>query len=286
MVCTLITTSHLPEGIWFREDEDFKVGMNYVALVVKNTGVRMLSFILMSNHVHFLVECLRREADEFITQFKRRYSIYYQKKYGTKEFLRRNTVDFRDIPYDGESLERAIAYVQMNSVAANICLSPTQYPWGTGDVFFSNNPTRGEQACNLSKEFKKRITHSHDQIPDTFLINNEYILPSSYVEVEFVERLFRTPKRMQFFLVNSSKAKVALSAAESHMPSFRDQSILAAIPDLCRSLFHLDSLQLLSDENKSVLLKEIRRRFSTDIGQIGRVLGLEYPEIIRLLNAF
>lgn len=286
MVCTLITTSHLPEGIWFREDEDFKVGMNYVALVVKNTGVRMLSFILMSNHVHFLVECLKRGADEFITQFKRRYSIYYQKKYGTKEFLRRNSVDFREIPYEGESIERAIAYIQMNSVAANICLSPTQYSWGTGNVFFSNAPAKGEFAKNFSKEYKRKITHSHDLVPDKYLIDNDYILPSSYVEVEFVERLFRTPKRMNYFLVNSSKAKAALSNAEDHMPSFRDQSILATIPDLCRSLFHLDFPELLSDENKSVLIKEIRRRFSTDIRQIGRVLGLEYPEIIRLLNAF
>ena len=52
----LITTEHLEDKLWFREEEDFVVGMNYVALqALLSPEVLVLAFILMSNHVHFVL---------------------------------------------------------------------------------------------------------------------------------------------------------------------------------------------------------------------------------------
>ena len=126
--CYLVSTDHLEDQIWFRDDADFKVGMNYVALIAAMMGIRILAFVLMSNHVHFVLEGTREEALAFITEFKRRYSKYVQRKYGIRELLRSNGVDIRPVGLEEESLERAIAYVQMNCVAANICVHPLQYP--------------------------------------------------------------------------------------------------------------------------------------------------------------
>ena len=56
----LITTDHMAERLWFLDDEDFKAGMNYVALISSLQGIKILSFILMSNHVHFVVRRRRR----------------------------------------------------------------------------------------------------------------------------------------------------------------------------------------------------------------------------------
>lgn len=61
----------------------------------------------MSNHVHFVLEGTEEDAR------------------CVREFLRGNGVDIRLLELEGESLERAIAYVQMNCVAANICMHPS-----------------------------------------------------------------------------------------------------------------------------------------------------------------
>lgn len=122
--------------------------MNLVAVTAFSVGVRVLAFILMSNHVHFVLEGEEENVIQFITEFKRAFSRYLAHKYACRDTLRRNGTDIQNLPLDGESLERAIAYVQMNSVAANIC-------------------TR----------------------------------PEAYVNVRFVESLFRTPKRMNYFLL-------------------------------------------------------------------------------------
>jgi len=134
----LVTTKHLEDGLWFRDDEDFVTGMNYVAIQAALTPeVIVLAFILMSNHVHFVLYGTRLEVEAFMNSFKGRFSHYLGRKYGIKEFLRRNNLDIKEISEnEAEALERAIAYVQMNCVAASICLYPGQYPWGTGNTFF------------------------------------------------------------------------------------------------------------------------------------------------------
>ena len=136
----LVTTDHLETGLWFREERDFAVGMNHVAIQAALwPEVLVLAFILMSNHVHFVLYGTKREVRAFVEAIKSRYSQYLYRKYGIRELLRRNHVDVREIKAetDEEALERAIAYVQMNCVEARICAHPSQYPWGTGNVFFS-----------------------------------------------------------------------------------------------------------------------------------------------------
>ena len=61
-----VTTDHLTKKIWFRDEEDFKMGMNLVAVLAVALDVDVLSFILMSNHVHFVLCCSEAKAHQFI----------------------------------------------------------------------------------------------------------------------------------------------------------------------------------------------------------------------------
>ena len=95
----LVTTEHLEEELWFRDDEDFRVGMNLVAVQAACCPeVVVLAFILMSNHVHFVLMGTRQDVESFIRQYKHRYSIYYSDRWGIKKFLRLSGVDVQEIP--------------------------------------------------------------------------------------------------------------------------------------------------------------------------------------------
>lgn len=276
----LVTTDHLEVRIWFKDDEDFKAAMNFVAVLSTMAGLRIVAFVLMSNHVHFILECEYSVAEVFISRLKKMYSQYYSKKYGACGFLRRNSVDYQEVAIGDESFERAVAYVQMNSVAANICLHPSGYPWGTGPTFFALAPEKGAEVGSLSARARWRLLHSKLPIPDNYLVAAEgYILPSSYVPVTFVESVFRTPKRMNFFLQNSSKARKVKEA-----PAFSDQLIAGALRDLTVSLFHKNGINELSDAQLAELIRQIRFRFSSYPAQIGRVCGLPYEKVCELLE--
>ena len=111
-----------------------------------------------------------------------------------------------------------------------------------------------------------------------------YILPKCYVDVTAVEDCFRSPKRMNYFYNSSSKARKRIESSEGNLPSFRDQIILAAIPDLCRTLFQKERFEQLEAVEQSELLRQIRFRFSADVGQLARVCGLTYSDTARLLD--
>ena len=281
----LVTTAHLTDRLWFRDEEDFRVAMNYVAIAAFCSGIIILSFILMSNHVHFVLSCSRERADLFINKFKRLYSAYYRRKYGVGELLRRNDWDVVELDVRDESLEKAIAYVMMNSVAANICLEASGYPWGTGDLLFNSRPLSARRLSEMSARAQIRLLKSNIRLPQEYKVTSDgYIWPGSYIPVKRVESIFRTPKRLNYFLRTSSKARLRME--KDPMPSFRDQNILAACEDLCHSLFRVSNIDELSAERKAELLRQLGRRFSSDLNQLCRVTGIPYSEAARLLDTF
>ena len=282
----LVTTDHLEDGLWFRDEKDFIVAMNLVAVMALGGKVSILAFILMSNHLHFVLEGSREDALRFINSFKRRYSMYLRRKYGVKEFLRENDVDMMPVPQEPEALERVIAYVQMNCVAANICSHPSQYPWGTGSVFFNPAKPSGITIGSLSKRACKRMIHSDfDALPKEWRICGEgYISPREYVAVQTVEDIFRSPKRLNYFLMSSSKAKKRIELSEEHLPAFRDQTILAVFPDLCASMFGKKSYEELTSEEQTECIRQIKYRFSANVNQIARICGISYEEAAKKIN--
>ena len=284
----LLSTKHFEKALWFRNNEDFRVAMNYIAVqAAKHPEVVVIAFVLMSNHVHFVLNGTRREVIAFITEFKRCYSLYYKKKYGVHEFLRETDVHIEEVADEYEAIEKVIAYVLDNPVAANICSHPSQYPWGTGNVYFNSDVKGSRRIGDLSARGRLRVLHTEcKNLPDEWLIDEDgMILPVNYVNYKFVEQTFKSPRRMSYFLQNSSKAKKHFESTEN-MTSFTDQTVLNCLPDLLRSTFQKSSFGSLNPKEQSECVKQIRYRFSSDPTQIARVCGIKYEEAARLLDDF
>ena len=276
----LVSSERLKDKLWFRDEEDFKAGMNLVAVGAALKECDVMAFVLMSNHVHFILAGERDSAILFLNRLKTRYSRYFQKKYGVSALLRKNCVDFRSVHIGDESFERALAYVQMNSVAANICLHPSAYPWGTGDTFFRQYAPKGIRVGEMTARSLVRTLHSKVPLPEEYIVDEKgFINPYSYVHVKFVESVFRTPNRMNFFLHVSSKAKHL-----NEGPSFTDQLLVTAIHDLSVSLFKKSGFSELDEKQRAEILKQLKRRFSSDPNQLSRVTGLKYETVCNLLD--
>ena len=280
----LISTSHFEDRIWFRDEEDFISGMNYVAISSAKCKVLIFCFVLMSNHVHFVVEGDKSACMLFISRFKQLFSTYLLHKYEAKQFLRHNGCDIR--PLQGEdSLERAIAYVLMNPVAANICLAANSYPWGSGNCYFNACPINGVPIKGMSARKRAVMLHSTTAVGDFWLVSGRgYILPESYVAVKTVEKAFRTPGRMQYFLLSSSKARLRTESEPALIPSFRDQTLVALTSDICISLFGKTSVATLNDTQQRRLVNELHRRFSADILQLARILSIPQATLADILD--
>ena len=241
-----------------------------------------MAFILMSNHVHFVLRGGLDFSKRFIDSFKKLYSQYYSTKYFSKNLLRHNPVDFKSLRLGDESFEKAVAYVQMNSVAAKVTLNASDYPWGTGKVFFRMSPIKVTRIGDMYSRACIRLLRSKAVLPEDYLVDEQGVVhPSSYVPVKFVETVFRTPSRMNHFLYTSSKARQL-----GEGPTFSDQLLLSNLKALMLSLFRKENLSELSEIQKSDLLKQLRYRFSADPNQISRVTGFPYESVCRLLDTY
>lgn len=284
----LLSTDHLEKVLWFRDKEDFKVAMNYIATIAATRqAVAVLAFILMSNHVHFVLQGRREDIVAFLNEFKRCYSIYYRNKYGVAEFLKGNGVHIEQVTSLEEAIEKAIAYVIDNPVAANICAHPCQYPWGTGNLYFNPQIRTGGIIGALSERARLKTLHSKcDKVPADWVLDPDgYISPVNYVRIDTVESIFKTPKRMDFFIRNSSKAKRVFESG-CGLPSFQDQTVLIGIPDLIRSMFQKLRITDLSQKELSELAKQLQFRYNSDATQIARVCGVSYEDAAKLLDKF
>ena len=256
--------------------------MNFVPILVQKLPVKVFAFVLMSNHVHFVLSCSRRIAEEYINKFKSLYSRYYSIKYDSKELLRGIGLDFRELSTQDESFLRAVAYVQMNPVAANISINASDYPWGTGGCFFKTLKTNTKKVKDISGRTLIKMIHSKIPLPPQYEIEESgYISPSSYVSTAFVESIFRTPNRMNYFLRTSSKARLVCES-----PSFSDQVLISALKDLCTSLYKTTKFSFLGDAQKSQILKQMHFRFSADPNQLSRVCELPYDTVCTLMESF
>ena len=285
MTIILVSSEHLEDALWFRDEEDFVAGMNYVAVLSVVTSINILAFILMSNHVHFVLECSYEEAKLFFDKLKRLYGAYYHNKYGTLEPLRRNGADIQEVKLTPDSVERAIAYVLMNCVAANICATADGYPWSSASCYFNLNKPNGTAIGSIRKRKMCRILKSKADMPADYLLGEfGYILPESYIKKDFVESLYGSPKRYLFFLNNSSKTKTHLE--KNAAPTFSDQLIAAAASDLCRSLCRKNSTRELDTSERNDIIRQIKRRFSLEPSQLARVFEVPYSEICHILDSY
>ena len=213
----LVSSERLKDKLWFRDEEDFKAGMNLVAVGAAMNECDIMAFVLMSNHVHFILAGEKDSAILFLNRFKTRYSRYFHKKYGITALLRKNCVDLRNVQIGDESFERALAYVQMNCVAANICLHPSAYPWGTGDSFFRQYTPNGIRVGDMTARALVRMIHSKVSMPKEYIVD-ERVHYTRPVERDYI-RL--SPLSYRYSLRTST---VHLKASTPLDCSYRDNS--------------------------------------------------------------
>lgn len=279
-----VYTKGLEHDVIFREHADYVVGMNYVPVSLHALDLRLLAFVLMSNHFHFVIYGTREECETFINRFKKIVAMYVRKKYASQKILRTVRTSCSEIDLKNEGLKRLIAYVLNNPVKAGINCLPQNYEWGSGSCYFSNF-ANSHFVRHLS-DFKVReriaLLKSEVKLDGKFLVNlSGYIEPSSYVDVKYVENIFGRARSMEYFLSISNK-----STTDNSGPIvFSDTLVLSGLHELLEKRYEAVSLKGLSYEVRKKLVLEIRRQFNSPPKQLARIFNCPLIDIVNILNS-
>lgn len=276
-----IYTKGLEDRIIFRDLQDFIVGMNYVAIAQYKTKIKILAFVLMSNHFHFAVQATEAVARAFINMFKKLLSAYIQRRYMQSGYLRRVITSCDMVLTSDDGLKRLIAYILDNPVRAGVNCVAFAYPWGSAACYFSDKEPSSVSVATLNARIRKTLFRSHVVLPDSYRLGTQgYILPSSYIDVKFVETLFGRPKSLEYYLSISASSR----KAKRDSVMFSDEVVSMAMHELLTNKYGIDSVCKLDPELQKSIVRELRTHFNASSKQIARLTGLPLKDAIAYLS--
>ena len=279
-----VYTKGLEDKQIFRNREDFIAGMNLLAVVCSAfPQLKLLAFVLMSNHVHFVLYGTEKQAKKFIDMYKNLVSRYVRTHYGEVKYLRHLLTTVSEVTLENEGLKRLIAYVLNNPVKAGVNCVATGYEWSSARCYFNQINLTADMVPigSLSVRQQRKTLHSYHKLPDNWQLNSSgYVDPSAYVDYQTVERLYYSSRSFEYFL----SASLSLRKGIAENITFSDSMLYSAINELLDKKFSVSSVSELDEFLRRNLIKDLKNRFSASSKQLARVTGMTVKEVIHLLE--
>lgn len=274
-----IFSKGLENRLLFRDEEDYKYGMNSIPLVLQKIDCQILAFCLMSNHVHFVLSGSLADATTFINGYKHRLSLELRRKYGEPEPLKGLSVAVKEID-SIDYLKTVIAYVIRNPLCAGLREMPYSYAWCSGKYYFCKvRHGKTEKIRDLSENKIRKLLRTKIE-PSPMLMNclvdeDGVVLPESYLNIARVEEIYRTCNCFLYFISRREDEKVEREMAQGIVDTESDISVRKSVREICMQLFRTADFNQLSYENKRFLADTARVRLGASSIQLARIMGIK-----------
>ena len=263
--------------IIFATEDDFMAGMTLMAICSKAfPDIRILTFELMSNHVHATLVGLRERILAFFGMYGKHLSGYLH-GIGRPVDLSSWECQLREIT-DLNDLRTVIVYNNRNGYLVNPSVTPFSYPWGANRFFF-NPELRGFHESSSTKLTVKEIrrvfkTRSLDMYAGLSMVSG-YASPIGFCEIETTERLFRDARQYFYKLSRDVESQKTISSELGSSVCFTDDELYSILLSKCRSEYNVRSLSMLTTDMKIELAKTLHFDYHANNKQVARILRLD-----------
>ena len=284
-----VCTEGLEKEVLFKDDEDFRVARNYLALSAWKNNVFVLAFCLMSNHLHIMIAAQNRaQAQKFIRHLKQLYSTYMHNRYQRVEALRGQS-DSIALITDMKYFRNCVAYILRNALCAKICNKVEEYPWSSYLAYFREKPDcSGIPVSTLSERSKRQMLKTRMALDGCqYRIDNQgCIIVPSFVRYDIVQLAFkRSAKLFLYHLGYCNDAQMEYEYVCKPRFLANDQDLICEAEKLARERYSGKSLSQLTISQKSSMLKCLFFNNKSTIPQISRVLGISRELVSSILSS-
>lgn len=271
--------------ILFSSKEDFIFMMNLIGVCSCHfKDVYIYAFAIMNNHLHFILECQRQQAEEFFEMIKGRLKRFYirNSRYVNLKNFKCNFIQVDNL----NSLRNEIAYVNRNGYLVRPDCTPFSYPWGTGAWFF-NPVCKLIPSCgfkSLSSKNKRGICHSHNIHfdSDNLTVYEGIILPSSFCCIAEAESMFRNAHHYFHMISKNFEAYSEIAHKLHEKVIFSDEEMYAVVSYITYKQFNTKQPSLLAAKEKIEMAKRMHYEFNASNRQIKNILKLDIGTIDEL----
>ena len=291
--CWHFTTDGNDVDVIFRNDQDFRAGMNRIYVVLQDFDIVILGFCLMDTHVHFILYGDFDACNRFIHEYIRRTSMYISSQYRDWHKLGNVHVNYQIIDNDFY-LKTAICYTIKNPPVGGIHYIAYDYPWSSGPLYFRKGgywsspawiSTDGQSTClgELGTRRRRTILGTKRPLQDDIRITDGIIFPEEYTAKDIVEELFKSCKGFNYFMCISKETDVESKGGSISHLSLPIQEMRQYKLELCQELFGVKNIRFLDTAQRIRLAKALRARYNSSARQIARLCGLIYHEVCHFI---
>ena len=128
------------DPVLFRDDGDYTAYLALLARAVGWMGWRCLSYCLMPNHVHLLLETPEPNLGAGMCRLHGDFAQAYNRRHGRRKYVFESRYGSRRIKDDAQLLT-LLAYIARNPIEKSLCERPEDWPWSShGDVIADRSP--------------------------------------------------------------------------------------------------------------------------------------------------
>lgn len=114
----------------FRDEQDRKRYVEKLSVYCEEKGVELLSYCLLTNHVHLLLETPKGNLSKMMQSFQTSYTLYFNKRHRHSGHVFEQRYKALLVDRDNYLLEVS-RYIHLNPVAARIVERPQDYRWSS-----------------------------------------------------------------------------------------------------------------------------------------------------------
>lgn len=259
----------------FKDDKDYIAGVNRIGICAFTTSVKVYKYVLMDNHVHFLLKGTQPSCKAFINKYKLLTGKWILHKYGECAFVSGLGVQIIRITSQ-EYLFEVMAYIDRNVIKANFPYLPSEYRWGSAKYLFKKRSSVvGTTLSELSVRGQRAALGTHTMLPQGWEIFPDGMLnPLCFCEFDSVESLFKTPARYLYFLSKKVEGRVEEDMTSLNRTYIMDKDLRHVVESLAKEMYGASDIRKLDMGARLGLAKKLRYEYFSTPKQISRMLGV------------
>lgn len=265
----------------FRDPEVYAFAMTAIGMCAHDCPkVRIITFELMSNHVHLVLGGALEDILAFFELFKRRLKKYLDSRRMAIDLsnLVGKTVRIESLA----SIRNQIAYTNRNQFVVNPGYTPFSYPYGAGNCFFLpvNQRRADRRYADLTVREKRKMLHTHQlDYPGSYAIIDDYFSPASYCAIAFGESLFRDARHYFFKISREIEGYKDIADALCEKVFYTDDELNAILYKICKERYGDLKPTLLPQGDKMELARKLHFDYNADNAKIARLLKLPVASV-------
>lgn len=259
----------------FKDDDDFIAGINRIGICVHITGTHLYSFVLMDNHVHFLIFGSLPECKHFINKYKQLTGRWIKQKYNLNGFVNKLPAQIIRLRSE-EHILNVASYIDRNITRTSYPYLSSEYKWGSARYLFKDkHSVGGTKLSEYSKREQRVILNSHIELPLSWRVLSDGMLnPIDFVFYDKLEKLFKTPTRYNYFLAKKVEGVIDQELQNGRQTYIIDKELRPIVLNLSENIFGISDIRLLNIQNRLTLARKLRYEYYSTPKQISRMLGL------------